>query len=72
MPDASFRVISRTNSARMRSFPPSPPPWCIAMGKWPYHTQDWKDWLKYRRVNLNPPLPVRPDGSHGLRLTTDH
>ncbi|CAB1063128.1 High-affinity carbon uptake protein Hat/HatR [Olavius sp. associated proteobacterium Delta 1] len=21
---------------------PEPPPWCIEMGKWPYHTEEWK------------------------------
>jgi hypothetical protein len=34
-----------------------PPVWCIEMEKWPYHTQDWKDWLKFKRANANPPLP---------------
>ena len=36
---------------------PAPPEWCIEMEKWPYHTQAWKDWLKFQRSNLNPPLP---------------
>jgi hypothetical protein len=34
-----------------------PPTWCIEMGKWPYHTQDWKVWLTYKRANASPPLP---------------
>jgi WD40 repeat protein len=36
---------------------PVPPAWCIEMEKWPYQTQDWKDWLKYKQANANPPLP---------------
>ena len=27
------------------------------MLKWPYHTGDWKIWLKHKRANANPPLP---------------
>jgi len=23
-----------------------PPPWCIEMGKWPYRTKEWKQWLE--------------------------
>jgi hypothetical protein len=43
---------------RERAFlDPVPPAWCIEMAKWPYHTQDWKDWLKFKRANLDPPLP---------------
>jgi hypothetical protein len=30
------------------------------MEKWPYHTQDWKDWLKFKRANSDPPLPDKP------------
>jgi len=39
---------------------PEPPAWCIEMNKWPYQSQDWKDWLKYKRANANPPLPDTP------------
>jgi hypothetical protein len=37
---------------------PEPPAWCVEMGKWPYESQDWKDWLRFRREN--PPLPDTP------------
>jgi hypothetical protein len=33
---------------------------CIEMGKWPYHTEDWKIWLKSNRTGANPPLPDTP------------
>jgi hypothetical protein len=36
---------------------PAPPAWCVEMEKWPNHTQDWKDWLKYKRAHDDPPLP---------------
>jgi hypothetical protein len=38
-----------------------PPAWCIELEKWPYQTQDWKDWLKFKRANANPPLPDTPE-----------
>src|SRR4029077_11366649 len=38
-----------------------PPAWCIEMGKWPYRTQDWKDWLRFKRADANPPLPDTPE-----------
>jgi WD40 repeat protein len=51
-----------TREQRERAFlAPEPPAWCIEMEKWPYHTQAWKDWLRYRRENSNPPLPDTPD-----------
>jgi WD40 repeat protein len=40
---------------------PEPPAWCIEMGKWPYGSQDWKDWLKYKRSDAAPPLPDAPE-----------
>ena len=40
---------------------PAPEAWCIEMEKWPYHTQDWKDWLKFKRANANPPVPNTPE-----------
>ena len=39
----------------------TPPFWCIEMEKWPYQTQDWKDWLTYTRANDGPPLPDTPE-----------
>jgi WD domain, G-beta repeat len=38
-----------------------PPAWCIEMEKWPYHTQDWKDWLRFKKANADPPLPDTPE-----------
>jgi hypothetical protein len=40
---------------------PEPPAWCIKMEKWPYETQEWKDWLNYKRASLAPPLPDTPE-----------
>jgi WD40 repeat protein len=34
-----------------------PPAWCIELGKWPYQTQAWKDWLKHKRDSADPPVP---------------
>jgi hypothetical protein len=45
------------NERRIAFLDPEPPTWCIEMEKWPYQTQDWKDWLQFRRVGANPPLP---------------
>jgi WD40 repeat protein len=51
-----------TKSQRSNDFlDPEPPAWCVEMEKWPYQTQDWKDWLKFKRVNVNPPLPDSAD-----------
>ncbi len=38
-----------------------PPAWCIEAERWPYYTSDWKDWLRYKRENLNPPLAETPE-----------
>ena len=40
---------------------PDPPYWCVDMEKWPFDTQEWKDWLKYKRANAEPPLPYMPE-----------
>lgn len=58
--DDSKQVISRclTREQREQAFlAPEPPAWCIELEKWPYDTQDWKDWLTFKRANANPPLP---------------
>jgi hypothetical protein len=31
--------------------------WCVEMGKPPYDTPAWKDWLAHKLNNENPPLP---------------
>jgi WD40 repeat protein len=38
-----------------------PPAYCAELEKWPYQSQAWKDWLKYTRENLDPPLPDTPE-----------
>jgi hypothetical protein len=40
------------------SCPPEPPPWCIELEKWPYHTDEWKQWLSDTRAGKNSPLPA--------------
>ncbi len=58
----SFVLHCLTRARREQSFlDPEPPDWCIDMEKWPYHTQDWKNWLKYKRANAKPPLPDTPE-----------
>jgi hypothetical protein len=32
---------------------------CIEMEKWPYATQDWKDWLQFKRANAKPAVRDR-------------
>jgi WD40 repeat protein len=47
-----------TPDQRTKAFlDPDPPAWCIEMEKWPYRSQDWKDWLRFKRANADPPLP---------------
>ena len=38
--------------------PPEAPLWCIELGKWPYHTDAWKQWLSDTSAGKNPPLPT--------------
>src|ERR1700722_6182043 len=62
--DEAKRVAPRclTRTERAKAFlDPKPPTWCIEMEKWPYQSQDWKDWLKFKRANANPPLPDTPE-----------
>jgi hypothetical protein len=48
-----------TSDQRAQAFlDPEPPAWCVEMEKWPYESQDWKDWLRFRRES--PPLPNTP------------
>ena len=39
---------------------PEPPPWCIELEKWPYHTHAWKQWLSDHRADKSTPLPTTP------------
>ncbi len=51
-----------TREQREKAFLASEPPaWCIEMAKWPYDTQAWKDWLRYKRANADPPRPDTPE-----------
>jgi hypothetical protein len=62
-----------TGEQRIRFFLlPAPPAWCIEMEKLPYDTQDWKDWLKFSRANLNPPLPDTPEWAPWLAQQTGY
>jgi WD40 repeat protein len=56
--------VPRCLTAEQRTtffLPPEPPAWCIEMEKWPYHTQAWKDWLKFSGAKQDPPLPDTPE-----------
>ena len=58
--DEGKGLVSRClsgNERRAAFLDPEPPAWCIETEKWPYQTQDWKDWLQFQRANANPPLP---------------
>jgi hypothetical protein len=58
--DYAKTIVSRCLSRRERErafIDPEPRDWCIEMEKPPYQTQEWKDWLKSRSQNQNPPLP---------------
>jgi WD40 repeat protein len=47
-----------TQEQREKAFlSPEPPAWYVEMEKWPYQTDEWKEWLRYKRANANPPLP---------------
>lgn len=39
---------------------PEPPAWCIEMGKWPYSSAGWKDWLAKRRAGIKSEMPSAP------------
>jgi WD40 repeat protein len=61
--DAAKTAVPRclTRDQRTNAFlAPEPPAWCIEAERWPYGSPAWKDWLKYKRANANPPLPDTP------------
>jgi hypothetical protein len=61
--DYTKRIVPRclTRTRREQAFlDPEPPAWCIETEKWPYASQDWKDWLHSKQGNANPPLPDTP------------
>jgi WD40 repeat protein/Tfp pilus assembly protein PilF len=52
---------------------PAPPAWCIEQGKWPYHTQAWKDWLRYSQQNPGMPLPDQAEWyDAAIRMAPDN
>jgi WD40 repeat protein len=56
-------AIPRCLTAAQRkdfSLLPQPPLWCIELGKWPYHTNKWKQWLSDTRADKKPLLPPAP------------
>ncbi len=62
--DDAKAAIPRCLTRQQRSeafLDPEPPPWCIEMAKWPYDSQNWKDWLGYKRSDADPPLPETPE-----------
>ncbi len=63
-----------TRAQRVLAFlDPAPPAWCIEQGKWPYHTQAWKDWLKYRQQDPDLPLPDQPEWyDAAIRMAPDN
>jgi WD40 repeat protein len=36
---------------------PEPPHWCIARGKWPYHTAEWRQWLAAKEAGKPTEMP---------------
>ena len=57
---AKGAVVRCLTPAQRRAFflLPEPPPWCIELEKWPYHTDAWKQWLSDTRAGKSPPLPA--------------
>ena len=58
--DHSKQVVPRCLTERQREadfLDRDPPGWCIAREKWPYHTAEWKEWLRNKRPGTNPPFP---------------
>ena len=65
--DAAKEAVPRCLTPAQRSaasLGDAPSDWCIAMGKWPYDTQDWRDWLRYRDAKA--PLPNTPQWQQWL------
>jgi WD40 repeat protein len=61
--DDAKKMVPRclTGEQRERAFlDPVPPAWCVELEKWPYQTQDWKDWLRHKRAYDSPPFPNTP------------
>jgi hypothetical protein len=62
--DRAKEVVPRclTPKARDEAFlDRAPAAWCIEMAKWPYQSPRWKDWLKFKLADAEPPFPDAPE-----------
>ena len=62
----SKKLIPRclTISQRVKYFlEPQPPDWCIELDKWPFQSQEWKNWLRYSQSGIRRPLPSELDAA---------
>jgi hypothetical protein len=48
-----------TEERKMFFLDPEPPPWCIEMEKWPYHTPARKQWLADRKAGKQVEMPAK-------------
>ncbi|WP_294533365.1 hypothetical protein [uncultured Rhodoblastus sp.] len=57
--DAQNRASRCLTPAQRRDYSlnSDPPTWCITSSKWPYDTQDWRDWMQYRSSFKAVPRP---------------
>jgi predicted NACHT family NTPase len=54
-------AVPRCLTAAQRNaffLPPEPPQWCVELKKWPYHTDEWKQWLRDTQAGKSPKLPA--------------
>jgi WD40 repeat protein len=59
--DDAKRIVPRclTSERRTAAFLETEPlAWCVEMGKWPYDTPAWKQWLTDTRAGKKPSLPT--------------
>ena len=52
------RCLTR-DERRKAYLDPQPPVWCIEMGKWPYNSPAWKQWLADKEAGQDTPMPER-------------
>jgi len=53
--DAAKARAARCLTQKQRSqyfLPAAPPTWCVARRLWPYHSDEWQDWLPKQKVYL--------------------
>ena len=68
--DDAEQIIQRCLTPEQRQelfLDAEPPSWCIEKAKWPYDSQDWRDWLRGKRETLNPPFPDTPEWQSWLQ-----